>query len=92
MAVEETLAYKINLAWPKTYEWHKMDAGQVQALSDPQYIGGLVNKPVKWGKFLNRWVCAWAMQKILPCGWIYRVGLRNGKTFDYLVVHKEEVQ
>lgn len=81
----EEIAFKIDLAWPDTIKWNKMSEKEKNALTTVERIMGKPPKPVKWGKFLNRWVTSFSCQAILPCGRIYRCGLRTGKTFDYFV-------
>jgi hypothetical protein len=79
------LAYRIDLEYPKTICWNKMSDDEREGIVSMDKIFSKKPKPVIWGKFLNRWVSAWACQAVLPCGWVYRCTLRNGKTFDYLV-------
>jgi hypothetical protein len=83
------LAYKIDLEYPKTIKWHEMSADEKACIKNRGLLfGNEEPKPVVWGKYLNRWVSSWACQAMLPCGWVYRCTLRNGKTFDYLVVEE----
>lgn len=86
----EEVGYKIDFAYPDTIKWHTMTRVEKDRLVNAELIfGDPLPKPIKWGKFLNRWVSSFATQAILPCGRIVRCGLRTGKTFDYLVVGVE---
>lgn len=71
--------------------WHTMSLEQKLGIkvSDIEATGRL-GKPMHWGKYLNRWVYAFAFQAEIDGGRarIYRCSIRNRQeqdTFDFVV-------
>ena len=72
-------------------QWHKMSSEQRLGIkvADLEATGKL-GKPMGWGRYLNRWVYAWAFQCEIDGGRarIYRCSTRTSSeqdTFDFVV-------